>query len=96
MASHRVVVMVFLGSMSIPGLVWADGEPLRERRMQEVRFEPSVLQYSTAPFARLDSDGDGRISVIEAGNRPLPEAFWILDRNQDGHLSPKELRQLPN
>lgn len=96
MVTHRLALMGLLGSLLIPGVAWAeDGEPFRERRMQEVRYETSAPQHRGSGFSRLDTDGDGRISASEAANRPLPEAFWILDRNQDGLLTPQEYGYRP-
>ncbi len=43
--------------------------------------------------ARLDSDGDGRISQAEAAKSPrLAESFAQIDRNRDGQLVRSELR----
>jgi len=42
--------------------------------------------------AKLDSDGDGRVSVDEAERGLLPEAFRTIDRSRDGRLSVDELK----
>lgn len=43
--------------------------------------------------ARLDSDGDGRISQAEAAKSPrLGQAFAQIDSNRDGYLVRSELR----
>lgn len=47
-------------------------------------------------FATIDSDRDGRISTQEAAQRPLPDAFWVLDRNRDGYLTVHEYNYRPN
>ena len=43
--------------------------------------------------ARLDADGDGRISKGEAGDGPLAAKFAQIDRNADGYLVRSEMRQ---
>lgn len=93
MVAHRLALMALLGSLLIPAVAWADGEPFREHRMQEISPPSSHAQPGSA-FARLDTNGDGRISTAEADTRPLPEPFWNLDRNQDGYLTLREYRQL--
>ncbi|WP_423828495.1 hypothetical protein [Staphylococcus aureus] len=45
-------------------------------------------------FARMDVDGDGRISSAEA--RLLPAPFGRMDSNHDGYLTPQEYRYLVN
>ena len=41
---------------------------------------------------QLDTDGDGRISKVEAGNSALAARFDATDRNRDGYLVGSELR----
>lgn len=42
-------------------------------------------------FAKLDIDGDGRLSLAEiAGNADLVKGFDRADRNKDGKLTLKE------
>ena len=41
---------------------------------------------------RLDTDGDGRISKVEASQSPLAARFDAIDRNRDGYLVGSELR----
>ncbi len=46
-----------------------------------------------AAFQRLDTDGDGRVSRLEAKSMPVVEAhFDEADRNGDGLLTPEEFR----
>ena len=40
---------------------------------------------------RLDTDGDGRISTIEAGTSRFAKTFGEIDRNRDGYLVRSEL-----
>lgn len=47
-------------------------------------------------FATLDTNKDGRISLVEARADPsLYEAFAMLDVNHDGYLSPAEFQAWP-
>ena len=41
---------------------------------------------------QLDSDGDGRISKVEASQSPLAERFDATDSNRDGYIVGSELR----
>lgn len=91
MVTQRLAVAALLGSLLVPGLAAADGEPFREHRMEHTRAESSAPQ-GRDHFARLDTDRDGRVSVTEAGQRPLPESFWLMDRNGDGFLTKQEFR----
>lgn len=95
MIAYRQVLAMLLGSLLISTVAWADGEPLKERRMQDANFAARSVPY-TSTFTRLDADNDGRVSLIEAGNHPLPEPFWMMDRNRDGYLSPQEYRTISN
>lgn len=45
-----------------------------------------------ARMLKLDTDGDGRISKVEASGSRLAERFDALDRNRDGYLVGSELR----
>lgn len=46
-------------------------------------------------FTKLDADGDGRISAIEAANNSRVAAgFTAADVNRDGYLSKAEYAQL--
>jgi hypothetical protein len=44
-------------------------------------------------LTQLDQDQDGKLSREEADNGLLPESFATIDSNQDGFLSPEELRR---
>jgi Ca2+-binding EF-hand superfamily protein len=50
-------------------------------------------QQRAAHWKKLDSDGDGRVSLAEAqaGAPRLAEHFDQLDANKDGYLTPDEL-----
>jgi Ca2+-binding EF-hand superfamily protein len=45
-----------------------------------------------ARFIALDTDGDGRISKLEAASSPLAARFAQIDRNHDGYLVRSELQ----
>jgi Ca2+-binding EF-hand superfamily protein len=46
---------------------------------------------STVSFRDIDADGDGRISVTEAGaNRRLIREFTTVDTNRDDYVSERE------
>ncbi|MFY0989785.1 hypothetical protein [Halomonas sp. C05BenzN] len=94
MITHRLALAALLGSLLVPGFAWAEGEPFRQHRMEQTRVE-SVAPQGRDHFARLDTNGDGRISAEEAARRNLPEPFWLLDRNQDGYLTRQEFRYRP-
>lgn len=91
MITQRLAIAALLGSLLVPGLAWADGEPFRQHRV-EITHPESMAPQGRDHFAVLDTNRDGRISAEEAGQRALPEPFWILDRNQDGHLTKQEYR----
>ncbi|MBB3331562.1 Ca2+-binding EF-hand superfamily protein [Halomonas campaniensis] len=91
MITHRLAIAALLGSLLVPGLAWAEGEPFPQHRMEPTRAE-SMAPQGRDHFARLDTNGDGRISAEEATRRSLPEPFWELDRNQDGYLTRQEYR----
>ena len=46
----------------------------------------------TARYIALDTDGDGRISKLEAASSPLATRFADIDANKDGYLVRSELR----
>jgi Ca2+-binding EF-hand superfamily protein len=70
-----------------------DGEISRE----EFVFMRGMRGVSTGradeAFDRLDTDGNGRLSVAE-WNASRAEAFAVLDLNGDGTLSPPEVMQV--
>lgn len=41
-------------------------------------------------FAKLDANGDGKLSKAEMANHPMAAHFAMLDTNKDGYLSPAE------
>ncbi|MGJ7457793.1 hypothetical protein [Halomonas sp. RA08-2] len=91
MITQRLAISALLGSLLLTGFAWAEGEPFQQHRMEQTRVE-SVAPQGRDHFARLDTNGDGRISATEAQQRALPEPFWVLDRNQDGHVTKQEFR----
>lgn len=48
-------------------------------------------RHGMARVIRLDTDGDGRISTIEAASSRWGERFADIDRNRDGYLVRSEL-----
>jgi len=48
-------------------------------------------RHGMARAIRLDTDGDGRISTIEAASSRLGERFADIDGNRDGYLVRSEL-----
>ncbi|SFU77722.1 EF-hand domain-containing protein [Halomonas korlensis] len=91
MVIHRLAIVALLGSLLVPGFVWADGEPFKQHRMEQARAE-SVASQGRGQFEYLDTDGNGRISADEVTQRVLPEPFRVMDRNHDGYLTPHEFR----
>ncbi len=55
----------------------------------------ATAESVTPSFSKLDADGDGRISAIEAANNSKVAAgFTAADVNKDGYLSKAEYAQL--
>ena len=55
----------------------------------------ATAESTTPSFTKLDADGDGRISAIEAANNSRVAAgFTSADANKDGYLSKSEYAQL--
>lgn len=55
----------------------------------------ATAESMTPSFTKLDADGDGRISAIEAANNSRVAAgFTAADANKDGYLSKAEYAQL--
>jgi hypothetical protein len=55
----------------------------------------AAIDTSAGAFRKLDADGDGRISAIEAANEPkVAAAFTQADKNKDGYLTPDEFKSL--
>ncbi len=59
--------------------------------------EPTTgeMETATASFSKLDSDGDGRISAIEAANdTQIAASFTQADQDGDGYLSREEFESI--
>jgi hypothetical protein len=55
----------------------------------------AAADSSAASFTKLDADGDGRISAIEAANNSRVAAgFTTADADKDGYLSKAEYARL--
>jgi|GEM_PF-2461777 len=55
----------------------------------------AAADTSPAAFSRLDADGDGRVSAIEAANDSQVAAlFTAADADRDGYLSKAEWAQM--
>jgi EF hand domain-containing protein len=55
----------------------------------------ATAESMTPSFSKLDTDGDGRVSAIEAaGNSRVAAGFTAADANRDGYLSKAEYAQL--
>ncbi len=95
MIAYRQALAVLLGSLLISAGAWAakEGEPFKDPGMQGATDRPTTA-LNRVSFARMDVDGDGRISSAEA--RLLPAPFGRMDSNHDGYLTPQEYRYLVN
>lgn len=78
-----------------PGTLGGDAAPQAwERCQQEPACRDGTRARFDARFKRLDADGDGGVSKAEAekGAPHLAEHFAEIDANQDGKLTPDEMR----
>lgn len=81
--------MKFLGMMMLAALFTAAGATAQEK--EKVRDGKGKGEM----FAKLDTDGDGKISVAEAEKAPkgkLKENFAAIDTNKDSFLDKEELK----
>jgi len=70
-------------------MAWAQQE---EQQQQE---DTQVAAAEPASFSKLDADGDGRVSAIEAANdTKIAAAFTDADTDKDGYLSQEEFSQI--
>jgi hypothetical protein len=66
---------------------WA-GEGDKDRKV-------AAVDTSVASFSKLDADGDGRVSAIEAANDSSVAAnFTTADSDKDGYLSRTEFQSM--
>jgi hypothetical protein len=94
MITHRQALAVLLGSVLISAGAWAAKEgPPMEPRMQVVADQPRA-GTNRISFARLDTDGDGRITFPEARLRGT--TFHSMDSDHNGYLTRQEYRRLMN
>src|SRR5438046_1440027 len=62
---------------------------------RDTQLRLSKLDTSDAAFRKLDHDGDGRISALEAADNPkVAAAFTMADRDKDGYLSKEEFQAM--
>jgi hypothetical protein len=68
------------------------GKPNEGNRNGNNQVNPAIAQMTQATLAKLDANGNGRISRREAGDDPQAmQAFAIGDTNQDRELSGEEI-----
>ena len=62
-------------------------------------FVSSTAFAASADFAKVDANGDGRVTIEEL-SEAMPEVseekFKVADANKDGALSPEEFRAVIN
>lgn len=63
-----------------------------ERTRRSGKHDHRGHRDGMAHAIRLDTDGDGRISTIEASESKLAARFGTIDRNRDGYLVRSELQ----
>jgi len=91
------------GNRTAESLPWIKAANRRRPTMGAVKTPLAILLLSVLPLAahaqvdatgdylsRMDSDGDGRISLVEYQDW-MSYAFDGMDRNRDGTLTPDEL-----
>ena len=69
----------------------ADRDGDRRLERAEHRRHRNHHRHGMVGAIRLDTDGDGRISTIEAQSSRWGERFAEIDRNRDGYLVRSEL-----
>ncbi|HEY6481998.1 MAG TPA: EF-hand domain-containing protein [Steroidobacteraceae bacterium] len=71
----------------------ATAKPSAADRSFDLRL--ASIDTSEKAFDELDQDHDGRISPLEAANKPkVAAAFTLADTNRDGYLSKAEFQAL--
>jgi len=81
--------MKFLGMMMLTALFTTAGAVAQEQEKVRERKGNGEM------FAKLDTDGDGKISLAEAEKAPkgkLKENFAAIDTNKDSYLDKDELK----
>ena len=78
--------LIFIGAALAASAAFAQTQTEDETRT-------AALDTSSAAFTKLDADGDGRVSAIEAANdTKLAAAFTQADKDRDGYLSKEEFQ----
>jgi Ca2+-binding EF-hand superfamily protein len=82
--------------IGLAGYVMAQtGSAPEDRADRDTQLRLSRLDTSDAAFRKLDHDGDGRISALEAADNPkVAAAFTMADRDKDGYLSKEEFQAM--
>lgn len=78
---------------------WSTGNVAPERRLAtgfdaDSGLSEEELQSVPKIFAKLDTDGDGKLAPSEVPASRAKDAFALFDFNRDGHWEPRELQGL--
>lgn len=73
----------------VAAAAWANDQTTEESKRM------AAVDTSVAAFSKLDTDGDGRVSAIEAANETNVAAnFSQADADKDGYLSQAEFQSM--